>query len=499
MAASVVAAQETLPPVPSLTAKVSASSSPLPTNSVSHIAPSGQVLWIGTSKGAARSADRGESWTSYREFPEFARPGIYAVAVDNDTVWCATGFVKDVDDQRVQTGAGYTYSLDGGSTWTALPQPLDDRADSMVAYGTNSVRFIPIVVPEQNVTFDLAFGPRTVWAASWAGGIRASTDRGASWRRTVLPSKNRNTISPADSLGVYVIDPRLDNNYLGFSVAIESDSIVWAGTAGGVNRSTDGGVSWTKFTRANQDSSILSDWVIAIAVQRLPTGNVVWTTNWPAEGEGQRYGISSSTDNGASWVNYLVGTKAYGFGFNGSTVYVATDDGLYRSSDRGGSWTIAGDIVDPETGARNVSRQFFAVGAIGDTIFGGNSEGLVRTLDGPTQPFATVWNVKRSFQPVGVSGQTYAYPNPFSPRQEITRVHYATPAAGGTVTIEVFDFGMNRVRTVLNDAPRGGSTEYDDIWDGRDDSGRTVPNGVYFYRVVVGGGEPTWGKIMVLQ
>jgi flagellar hook assembly protein FlgD len=38
-----------------------------------------------------------------------------------------------------------------------------------------------------------------------------------------------------------------------------------------------------------------------------------------------------------------------------------------------------------------------------------------------------------------------------------------------------------------------------DFWDGRDDSGNIVPNGVYFYRVDVDSDTPLFGKVMVLQ
>ena len=34
---------------------------------------------------------------------------------------------------------------------------------------------------------------------------------------------------------------------------------------------------------------------------------------------------------------------------------------------------------------------------------------------------------------------------------------------------------------------------------GSNDAGERVKNGVYFYRVTIDGGEPMWGKIMVLQ
>jgi hypothetical protein len=35
------------------------------------------------------------------------------------------------------------------------------------------------------------------------------------------------------------------------------------------------------------------------------------------------------------------------------------------------------------------------------------------------------------------------------------------------------------------------------IW--RDDRGRRVSNGIYFYRIEIEGSDPQWGKIFVLQ
>jgi hypothetical protein len=78
-------------------------------------------------------------------------------------------------------------------------------------------------------------------------------------------------------------------------------------------------------------------------------------------------------------------------------------------------------------------------------------------------------------------------------------VHYTTGGRNASVTIEVFDFGMNRVRTIIKDAQRTGASEHDELWDGLDDAKRLVANGVYFYRVTLDGGEPAWGKVMVLQ
>jgi hypothetical protein len=474
-------------------------SSALPSNSVSHISIGKTYLWIGTSKGLARSSNGGRTWESFGSVPEFKSRGIFAIALRGDTIWTSTGFTKDVDGSSVQTGSGYTYTTNGGSGWTSVAQTIDAKGDSMVQYGINTVRMLPVVVPEQNVTFDIALTDSAIWIASWASGLRRSTDRGTTWQRTILPSSTMSSIAPTDTLSNLKIDPRLDNNYLAFSVFAESDRTIWAGTAGGLNKSTDGGVSWIKMTSSNQVEHMLSDWVIAINGQKIPGGLRIWTTNWPAEGESQQYGISYTDDGGRTWHNGLNGIKAYDFAFKDSIVYVATDQGLFRTANAGKTWERSGSIIDPLRREQITSSRFFSVGVIGDTVYCGSDEGVVLTVDSPTRSFGRSWEILRAFRPVQQVGSTYAYPNPFSPKSEVLRIHYTTGGTSANATIEVFDFGMNRIRTVVRDAVRTGDREQDDIWDGRDQSGVIVPNGVYFYRLTLTGHDPVWGKIMVLQ
>jgi photosystem II stability/assembly factor-like uncharacterized protein len=471
----------------------------IPSNSVSHISVRGSTLWIGTGKGLARSTDGGRTWIHYASDPAFANSGIFAVAVRNDSVWVSTGYTKEVEGQSVQTGSGYSYSLDNGATWAARAQTLDDRADSIVTYGVNTVKFLPIVVPEQNVTFDIALSDGVIWISSWSSGVRKSTDRGATWQRIVLPSKLMSSIAPTDPLTNYKIDPRQDNNYLAFSVYAQSNDTIWVGTAGGINKSIDGGKSWAKFTRDTQVEGILGDWVIGIDGQHFPWGTRIWTTNWPAEGNNQEYGVSSSDDGGRTWKNHLTGSKAYGFAFKDSIAYAATESGLFRTSDGGDHWSGTGTIIDQHTRERITQNVFYAVGVMNDTVYCGSSEGLLKTEDSPAHPFGEQWEILRSYRSLPSASSTYAYPNPFSPKSESIRIHYAVPAAGAAVTLEVFDFGMNRIRTIVKDAQRAGGREQDDIWDGTDDRGQRLPNGVYFYRLTLSGQDPLWGKIMVLQ
>jgi hypothetical protein len=58
---------------------------------------------------------------------------------------------------------------------------------------------------------------------------------------------------------------------------------------------------------------------------------------------------------------------------------------------------------------------------------------------------------------------------------------------------------MQPVRTLIQNSSRLSGKEYDEIWNGKNDNGSIVANGVYFYRVEMSGQAPIWGKILVLK
>lgn len=58
---------------------------------------------------------------------------------------------------------------------------------------------------------------------------------------------------------------------------------------------------------------------------------------------------------------------------------------------------------------------------------------------------------------------------------------------------------MNPVRTVIQNATRTSPDELFVIWDGKNNQGFTIANGVYFYRIEIDDDKPVWGKILVLQ
>jgi hypothetical protein len=181
--------------------------------------------------------------------------------------------------------------------------------------------------------------------------------------------------------------------------------------------------------------------------------------------------------------------------------YIATDEGVFRTPDGGLSFTKVSYMSDPENRQAITSPAVFSVAVLADTVYVGTGDGLASTIDNETHRFGSAWKIFRAFQQSGSTNLTYAYPNPFSPSSEIVRIHYGAPGGSGSstqVNIDIFDFGMNRVRTLINNATRSGA-EFDELWDGRDDHGKTVANGTYFYRLRVENQDPQFGKILVLQ
>jgi hypothetical protein len=117
------------------------------------------------------------------------------------------------------------------------------------------------------------------------------------------------------------------------------------------------------------------------------------------------------------------------------------------------------------------------------------------------QPWTGKWKIYRALQEIDLGSdlKTYSAPNPFSPDDEVTRFYYKTGKSQSKITIKIFDFGMNPVRTLIQNAVRANPNELYTSWDGKSNEGYRVANGVYFYRVEIDDDKPVWGKVIVLQ
>jgi len=476
-------------------------------NVITDLVISNDTIWAGTGKGLSRSIDGGRSWKNYYDTPEFGKEDISALAVQGKNIWVATAHSVQRDDQSLPEGSGLRYSSNGGETWKVVAQPVDaHNVDTLFWNSKSTIRALGITTSINNITYDIAIAGNSVYICSFAGMARVSHDTGKTWQRVILPPDNLSSIAPNDSL-VFDLSPSggalgLQNNlnHRAFSVLAENDSTIWIGSAGGINKTTNRGISWIRFTKQTQVNPISGNFVVALTKQKTTTKNVVWAATINASDNSEKRGVSFTDDGGISWKQSLIGEFAHNFGFKGDVVYVPTDNGIFRSTDFGQSWIQTGTIYDKNTRQRYTQSKFFSAGSTGDTAWFGGGDGLVKTIDNINTPFGSNWTILHAARTVSPIAETYAYPNPFAPDDEVVRIHYATgkPSAAA-VTIRIFDFGMNLVRTVIQNASRESSREHDEIWDGKNENNSFATNGVYFYQLVIDHDEPRWGKILVIQ
>jgi len=445
-------------------------------------------LYVGTGFGLSISEDLGENWQNFTPAEYGGKGGISALTVGIDgTVWIATGYDTLVqEDQSLSAGGGLRYRQSGSSAWVLIPQPKDAQIDTM-----GGMR--PTTTHVQNITFDIALLDTQVWIASFGGGIRRSLDMGQSWE-----------VITTDGLPFSALDYL---NHRGFSAITENGNI-WIGTAGGISKSTDGGNSWERFFIGSDQipvaGGISGNWIIAIA--HNPWDNSIWAVTLSTGGQ-EFNSISRTLNGGQTWDNLLKdelqdGTFARNVAFYDSAVYVATEKGMFKSVDGGKNWYLLPAIEDKISGERLLTDDFYSVTTSPSVspwhrLWLGSADGLATSDDNGYS-----WVVYRSFVSTRNRPKpaVYAYPNPFSPEREtILRFQFDISGAA-EVNIDIYNFAMEKVISLreYEALPEQNTFDRSATWDGRDNNGRMVDNGVYFFRAEVEG-EVTWGKIVVIN
>jgi len=471
-------------------------------NSVIDIDHDSTSIWLGTGGGVSVTRDSGATLTTYGYEP-LPADEVSALSANDRAAWTATSHSREFQGDEFPEGDGISFSRDGGQSWTNR-QPMQATRVGMLAY-------------------DLSLYDSLVFGACFYGGLIRSTDWGVTWTNLFPTQLDKDTLGNSvntDSADFYGnIFRSLGNRF--FSVKTDTSDFpdffsVWGGAAKGIYRfffyaDTITGAFHTYPDSIEQYAFSLLDTtladslklpgnhVVALGINWVDTVKTVWAACRPVvSGEERR--VAYSTNDGATWhTANIIGpsdnpdVEAWDFAFNGDTVYVATSFGLYQSDGDYSSWILLSGMRDPQRQTfYQDNAPFYAVDVVGDVVWAGGSDGAVRRFDGD-------WRVFRSqLDPAS----HYAYPSPFSPyhstRQGST-IHFR-PDRDTEASVRIYDFNLELVKTVAVDRDRLGGVESDDIvWDGTNDKGKIVANGIYFYRVELDYGEDLWGKVVVIK
>jgi hypothetical protein len=504
----------------------STSTEGLASNSIIDIRSVGDsLLFFGTSRGLSMSPDRGTTFRSYVvdkvDLPEGA---ISALNTNGDMVAVAGIVDTVVHGKGMLMGTGLAYSLDQGNTWTYKAQSIDDPGGQEVissSFGGHVFQRLAVTTEVSNTTWDVSISPGYIWTASWAGGVRRLDLSTGQWSAIPLPRDNDTTLSydaiPAD----YILNPRdpiedpedsLDSghhNHKGFSV-MAYDTLVWVGTAAGLNKgiidTTTGGITWTHYKAEWGTRSISANWVLALHRQVTDDGTErIWASTIKAgDDPSQRRAVNFTEDNGDTWYVTLLGERSDNITSNGDVVYVATENGLYKSLD-GLNWARLEAAVDVLTGEEVWAEKVYGVLLDNRTqkLWIGTPDGLASTSDDGRS-----WEIERRFVSTKTADEVrfYAYPNPFYHGDHNYRdgsghvrfqYHILSTEINSTAAVVIYDFAMNPV-IALTGRQHPIPGDFSQVWDGRNEAGNRVANGVYYCRLTIGDDE-YWTKVMVIK
>ena len=454
--------------------------------SIAQVLISGQRVWIGGPLGLALSRNLGTDWDLV--YPIGGSQQLTALAGVGDTVLLGLGYSVEYYGNAQPTGLGMRISTDGGATFT----------DCTPARGqTTSAYELP---------YSLAITPGRLWAACFWGGLLVSQDNGLTWYNHLMDG----TVDTVDT-GLSQDHP--ERLMYSLTADDQPNPWLWAGSLSGIWRSTDNGATWIYANRLT--SGLTGDQCVAMNVQHYGDRRILWAATKPVTGTSGHSSISRfeyqegkwiTSENNEAWLNTRYDTlfsqpqlNVWGIDFQDSIIYLAATEGLFRSVNWGHSWERL-TIQNLQSGNRSLVKRVTRVACGLGGLWAGTEDGLWLSSDGGRD-----WRqlgVRTPTEELADDHACLVYPSPFRPGSDPGGCKIAFSAHyGGTVSIRVYDDALEPVRTLVTDdpAPREALGEYARYWDGTDDRGRKVDNGVYHVQVKFSSGEECWTAVGVIR
>ncbi len=493
------------------------------------------------------SIDGGSSWTSINDgLPSLAIEAIAIDAADRVYVTLYEGGLFLSSDSGM-TWEPIDDDMDGRRVLSLLSGPWNIVYAGSEYHGVFSStdqggNWLSLATADMRMPFltDFAISPATgdMYGAADGGGIHRSTNGGVDWeaRSDGLPTTRTHAVACDASGRVYAgteegLYASTDDGATWFAanagyedipalgILIDGEDNVIAVLAHSefffefwVVRSTDGGLSWQEIL-SDQDATFPTtaeayaidvDDRLFIAGMSIATEGVIFisdddgttwdevtfpaglgTTSLAVDSNGVVYAplgnndLYTSTDHGATWTEipnggWPTGTvgvlDAVAVDENDAVLLSSRRSGIWRSVDGGETWSG----FDEGLPSDNYPSVTF-IEAADDALFAGTlSSGLHRRGNAATNVDAT--GIPTTLTPMSVS------PNPASAG---TGIGFSL-SEGRSISITIHDVAGRLVRDLVREEYREAGRHIV-MWDGRDDSQRSIPTGVYFVRLDAAG------------
>ena len=492
--------------------------------------------------GYSSSSDGGFIFSHFENdnLPEGGNPAM----IVRDDIIVVSGSVTVLDlDSYYPAGTGVSYSLDSGSTWKHMNQPVDPmptlwscsqysydtlffnnkeecelsclncngesgscaRLYNFIDWGNQSeIAHLSITTSINNISYDLDINGDYIYSTSWAGGLRRFnyTLLEPIWESVPLPLDSQDELICGNiDLDSYQLNPVGDcgsdyDNHKPFSVLSVNDTI-WVGTAAGINKGIVSGdcIDWTHLR--SYEYGFYDDWIIGFEDQELNDGsNRIWAITWDKETQGNVGPPSFSDDGGENWSfsSQLVdlGVKTYNISFNGDYIYLATDQGMFLSQD-GNFWEKFNNFIDYESEEQILSDVVYDAKVIDNNLWVGTQDGIAIS----SNVINPNWDVYRFWEDDILFS---AYPNPFlrdmhNILNSEGHIRFVSDSQNLNASIDIFDFSMDKIITLESPIITNNQIEF--IWNGDSEFGSKVNNGIYFCRLNDSGNNK-WVKVAVL-
>ena len=241
------------------------------------------IFYIGVNNGGVwKTTDYGRTWFPIFDGQSTGSIGTITVAPSNpDIIYVGSG--EGLHRPDLSTGNGIYKSTDAGKTWMHLGLQNGQQIPKIAVDPKNPDRIFVAVLGHP-------YGPNE------ERGIYRSTNGGKTFEKILYKDEN----TGGDDVTIDPHDPNIIFATLWESREGPWENGAWAGTGGGIYKSTDGGTTWKKLSKGLPENLVQAH--IAIAPSSSSIIYVAIGTTEPNDyGTGKGMGIYRSDDGGENW------------------------------------------------------------------------------------------------------------------------------------------------------------------------------------------------------